>query len=210
MSGHETTWRFATTETVEPETIAKARATSLEMGVEPIDPAVGAQIALIAAACDALNMVEIGTGAGVSGLWLLRGARRGILTTLDVEPEHLAVARQAFADAKIPPARARVIAGRAADVLPRMNESAYDIVLIDADPADVLDDFAHALRLVRVGGTVLVARALQGTRVADPVARDEATRGYRDLLGAVKDSDAVLSALSIVGDGLLQVTKLSE
>ena len=88
-------------------------------------------------------MVEIGTGAGVSGLWLLRGAPQAVLTTIDNEPEHLAAARQAFADAKIPPAKARFITGRAADVLPRMNESSYDIVLIDADPENVIEYVEH-------------------------------------------------------------------
>lgn len=210
VSGHDATWRYATAETFEPEPIARARATSHELGIEPIDPAIGAQIALLAAASDALNLVELGTGAGVSGLWLLRGASRGILTTIDVEAEHVHAARAAFAEAKIPPARARLITGRAAEVLPRMNESAYDIVLVDADPARVLEDVEHALRLVRVGGTVLVPRALQGTRVADPVARDDATTAFRELIQATRESQAVLAALSIVGDGLLQLTKLTD
>lgn len=210
MSAQDANWRFATTEVAEPDAIARARASAHELGVEPVDPAVGAQIAVIAASSQALNIVEIGTGAGVSGLWLLHGAPGATLTTIDIEPEHLAAARQAFADARIPPARARFIAGRAADVLPRMNESAYDVVLVDADPESVLEYVEHALRLVRSGGTVLVPRALQGTRVADPVARDETTASFRSLIQETRESSAVLSALSIVGDGLLQLTKLTD
>ena len=54
----------------------------------------------LAAAGGASNVVEIGTGTGVSGLWLLRGLRPdGVLTTIDVEPEHQAMARQSFAAA---------------------------------------------------------------------------------------------------------------
>ncbi|WP_296198088.1 class I SAM-dependent methyltransferase [uncultured Microbacterium sp.] len=210
MSAQDANWRFATTEVAEPDAIARARASAHELGIEPVDPAVGAQIAVIAASSQALNIVEIGTGAGVSGLWLLHGAPGATLTTIDIEPEHLAAARQAFADARIPPARARFIAGRAADVLPRMNESAYDVVLVDADPESVLEYVEHALRLVRSGGTVLVPRALQGTRVADPVARDETTASFRSLIQETRESSAVLSALSIVGDGLLQLTKLTD
>ncbi|MDX2375755.1 class I SAM-dependent methyltransferase [Microbacterium sp. LRZ72] len=210
MSEHESNWRYATEQVAEPDAIARARAHSLELGVTPVSPAVGAQSAVLAAASGALNLVEIGTGAGVSGLWLLHGAPRGVLTTIDAEPEHLAAARRVFADAKIPPARARLITGRAADVLPRMNESAYDIVLVDADADHVLDYVEHALRLVRVGGTVLVPRVLHHGRVADPAQRDAVTAAYRTLIAETRESDAVLSSLSIVGEGLLQITKITE
>lgn len=210
MSDHDANWRYASELVAEPDPIARARAHSLELGIVPVDPAVGAQCAVIAAVGDARNLVEIGTGAGVSGLWMLHGAPRGILTTIDVEPEHLGVARQSFADAKIPAARARFITGRATEVLPRMNESAYDIVLVDADVDGALEYVAHGLRLVRVGGTVLIPRVLQGGRVADPVARDEVTTAFRSLLHETRGSSAVLPALSIVGDGLLQLTKLTD
>lgn len=210
MSGMDAAWRYASEQVAEPDAIARARAHSLELGISPIDPAVGAQSALVAAVGDARNLVEIGTGGGVSGLWLLHGAPRGILTTIDIEPEHLGVARQSFADAKVAPARARFITGRATEVLPRMNESAYDVVFVDADPEGMLDYVAHGLRLVRVGGTVLIPRALQGGRVADPVARDDVTTAFRSLIQETRGSSAVLPALSIVGDGLLQLTKLTD
>lgn len=198
--------RFADEATVEPEAIARARAHALELGADPVSAPVGAQCAVIAAATAALNIVEIGTGGGVSGLWLLRGSPRATLTTIDIEPEHLAAARGAFAEAKIPLARARFIAGRAADVLPRMNEASYDIVLVDADAEGAIEYVEHGLRLVRAGGTVLVPRVLAGGAVADPVKRDAVTSAYRSLIQETQSSPAVLGALSIVGEGLLQLT----
>ena len=206
MGDYDATRRFADEATIEPDHIARARAQALELGADPVSPPVGAQCALVAAATDALNIVEIGTGAGVSGLWLLHGAPRATLTTIDNEPEHLAAARQAFAEAKVPPARARFITGRAADVLPRMNEASYDIVLVDADADGVIEYVEHGLRLVRAGGTVLVPRVLAGGAVADPVRRDAHTRAYRSLIQETQSSPAVLGALSIVGEGLLQLT----
>src|SRR5690606_5652974 len=140
--------------------------------------------------------------------WLLRGAPQAVLTTIDNEPEHLAAARQAFADARIPPAKSRFITGRAADVLPRMNESAYDIVLVDADPENVIEYVEHGLRLVRTGGMVLVPRVLAGGRVADPVQRDAVTAAYRSLIQETQDSPAVLATVSTAGDGLLQLGTL--
>ena len=135
------------------------------------------------------------------------GDPEAVLTTIDNEPEHLAAARQAFADAKIPAARARFITGRAADVLPRMNEGSYDIVLIDADAENVIEYVEHGLRLVRPGGLVLVPRVLAGGRVADPVQRDAVTTAYRSLLQETQESPAVLAALSTVGEGLLQLAR---
>lgn len=210
MSGQEANQRFVLEATVEPDHIARARAHALEIGAEPISAPVGAQIAVIAAASRALNVVEIGTGGGISGLWLLHGSPRATLTTIDSEPEHLAVARSSFAEARIPAARARFITGRAADVLPRMNEASYDIVMIDADPDGVIEYVEHGLRLVRAGGTVLVPRILAGGAVADPVRRDPITNAFRSLIEATQSSSAVIPAISTVGEGLLQLTTIAE
>lgn len=206
MADQNAVRRFVAEATHEPEAIERARAHAVEIGADPISAEVGAQIAVVTAATTALNIVEIGTGGGVSGLWLLRGSPRATLTTIDTEPEHLAAARSAFADAKIPPARARFITGRASDVLPRMNEASYDIVLVDADPDGVIEYVEHGLRLVRPGGTVLIPRVLADGGVADPVRRDAMTVAYRTLIHETQNSPAVLGALSIVGEGLLQVT----
>ena len=91
-----------------------------------------------------------------------------------------------------------------------MNESSYDIVLVDADPHSVIEYVEHGLRLARAGGTVLVAHALWRDRVADPVQRDDTLADYRSLLREIAGSTAVRSALSPVGDGLLQLTKVSD
>lgn len=210
MSEHDANARFAREIIVEPAAISRARTHALELGASPLSPGVGAQLAVLAAASGARSIVEIGTGAGVSGLWLLRGAPQAVLTTIDNEPEHLAAARQAFTDAKVPPAKARFITGRAADVLPRMNESSYDIVLVDADPENVIEYVEHGLRLVRTGGLVLVPRVLAGGRTADPVQRDAVTSAYRSLVQETQESPAVLAALSTSGEGLLQLSRISE
>jgi predicted O-methyltransferase YrrM len=209
MSEHDAIARFARETVAEPEHIARARLHALELGAAPISAGVGAQCAVIAAATDARSIIEIGTGAGVSGLWLLRGAPKAVLTTIDHEPEHLAAARHAFTQSRVPSSRVRLITGRAADVLPRMNEASYDIVLLDADPENVIDYVEHGLRLARAGGTVLVPRVLNG-RVADPVQRDAVTVAYRTLLQETQASPAVIPALSTIGEGLLQLTTVAE
>lgn len=209
MSDKELSWKFAEEFVVERADIALVRQHSVELGVEAITASVGAQLAVIAAATGAANIIEIGTGVGVSGLWMLSGAPRAILTTIDSELDHQSVARRAFADAGIPASRARLIAGRASEVLPRMNEGSYDLVFIDADPQSVVEYVEHGLRLVRKGGSVLVAHALWRGRVADPAQRDDTVVNFRLLLAEIAASTAVISALSTAGDGLLQLTKLS-
>lgn len=208
MSEQDSNWKYADYIVTESEAIAKARAQSLELGIEPLSPAMGAQVAVLAAATGAVNIVEIGTGAGVSGLWLLRASTRSVLTSIDSEVEHLGYARQAFADARIASNRVRLITGKALDVLPRMNENSYDLVYVDGDPAQVIENVEHGLRLARTGGTVLVPHALWRGRVADPAQRDDVTSAFRTLVQEIASSSAVISALSPVGDGLLQITKL--
>jgi predicted O-methyltransferase YrrM len=202
-------WKFAEEYVVEPELIATARAHSLEHGVEPVSPAQGAQLAVLAAATNAKSIIEIGTGFGVSGLWMFTGAPAAALTSIDQEVEFQQSAKRAFADFGIPANRARLIAGRALEVLPRMNEASYDLVLVDADPGLIIEYVEHALRLVRVGGTVVIPHALWRGRVADPAQRDDTVTDFRTLLSEIAESPAVLSALSLAGDGLLQLTRVS-
>jgi predicted O-methyltransferase YrrM len=209
MSEKDLSWKFAEDFIVESAPIAAARAHSLENGIEPISPAVGAQIAVIAAATNAGSIIEVGTGMGVSGLWMFAGAPDAILTSIDIELDFQQSARRAFTDAGIPANRARLIAGRALDVLPRMNEASYDLVLVDADAASVIEYVEHGLRLVRVGGTVLVPHALWRGRVADPAQRDDTVADFRTLLSEIAASTAVLAALSLAGDGLLQLTRMN-
>lgn len=210
MSDKLLSWKFAEEFVVERPDIALAREHSLELGIEAITPSMGAQLAILAAATSPANIIEIGTGLGVSGLWLMSGAPDAVLTTIDAELDYQQIARTGFAAAGIPANRIRLIGGRAEEVLPRMNESSYDLVFIDADPGSVIEYVEHGLRLARRGGTVVIAHALWRGRVADPAQRDDTVAGFRLLLKEIASSDAVLAALSPVGDGLLQLTKLAD
>ncbi|GGR22009.1 O-methyltransferase [Agromyces mediolanus] len=208
MSEHDLNWKYADDAVVESDAIVRARQQSLELGIDPVSPAVGAQLALLAAASRAESIIELGTGVGVSGLWMLRHARGAMLTSIDTETEYQQHARQHFADAGVQAARIRLITGRAGEVLPRMNESSYDLVFVDADTASVIEYVEHGLRLARPGGSVVVAHALWRGRVADPAKRDETATAFRSLISELEASPAVATAISPVGDGLLQIVRL--
>lgn len=210
MSDKQLSWKYTEEFVAERADIEVARQHSLELGIEPVTPSVGAQLAVLAAASRATNIIEIGTGVGVSGLWLLSGAPDAVLTSIDLEVDHQQVARRAFVEAGIPANRLRLIAGRASEVLPRMNEASYDLVVIDADPGSVIEYVEHGLRLVRTGGIVVVIHALWRGRVADPAQRDETVAGFRLLLKEIATSDAVIASLTDAGDGLLQLVKIAD
>jgi predicted O-methyltransferase YrrM len=168
----------------------------------------GAALCLLAAAGAAKAVVEIGTGTGVSGLWLLRGMRGdGILTTIDVESEHQRMARRIFVEAGYQPSRTRIITGRALDVLPRLADAVYDLVFVDGDPEEYAACVAAAARLLRPSGVLAVNGALAGGRVADPAARDPRSVLMRELLRSVREAEEWLPALLPVGDGLLAAVR---
>jgi predicted O-methyltransferase YrrM len=192
----------------EDEVIAAARGRGTELGCVPIGPAGGATLRLLATLVNAKAVVELGTGAGVSGLWLLGGMRAdGVLTTVDTEPEHQRAAREAFNEAGVGTARYRLINGAAAEVLPRLTDGAYDLVFIDADKTGYGDYFEQAVRLLRSGGVMAFDNALWHDRVADPGSRDTDTVALRELGKTIRDDERLIPALLPVGDGLLIAAK---
>ena len=201
-------WTYAEEFVAEDEILTAARARSAEVGVVPIGPGGGAALRFLASVLDARAVVEIGTGTGVSGLWLLRGMRAdGVLTTVDIETEHQRLARQTFTEAGIPTQRARTISGSALEVLPRLTDGHYDLVFIDADKREYGDYLTEALRLLRPGGVLAIDNALWHDRVADPAQRDEETTVIRDLGRTVAAHDGLVPLLLPVGDGLLVAKK---
>jgi predicted O-methyltransferase YrrM len=95
-----------------------------------------------------------------------------VLTTIDIEPEHQLIAKQAFSDAGIGPSRTRLISGRAQEVLTRLADASYDLVFIDADPLDQPEYVVEGVRLLRSGGVIIVHGAALGGRAGDPAAHD--------------------------------------
>ncbi|WP_091653903.1 O-methyltransferase [Micromonospora pallida] len=196
--------QFAESYVAEDLVLRTARSLAEEVGVDAVTTGAGAALRLLAAAGSARAVVEIGTGTGVSGVWLLRGMRSdGVLTTIDVEVEHQRIARRIFAEAGFPSGRTRIIAGRALDVLPRLADGAYDMVFVDAEVTGVSACVDAALRLLRPGGVLAVNGALAGGRIGDPAARDLETVTLRETIKALRESDEWVPALLPVGHGLL-------
>ncbi|MGN6332139.1 MAG: O-methyltransferase [Motilibacteraceae bacterium] len=188
--------------------LVEARHRAEELGCTAVGAGAGAGLRLLAAALGARAVVEVGTGAGVSGVWLLRGmAAGGVLTTIDVEPEHQRAAREAFVAAGVPANRTRIISGRALDVLPRLTDGGYDLVHLDADPTELPAYLEEALRLLRTGGVLAVSGALWRDKVPDPAQRDPQTVAAREFGKAVREDERLVPCLLPVAGGLLAAVK---
>lgn len=203
-------WTFAEQYVDEDDALASARARADEVGVTAIGSGGGAALRFVAALLEARTVVEIGTGTGVSGLWLLRGMDpSGVLTTVDVEAEHQRLAKQSFAEGGIAAQRARTIPGAALDVLPRLTDGHYDLVFCDGDKREYPAYLTEARRLLRVGGVVAFDNALWHDKVADPSQRDEETVAIRTLAEEIAEAEDLLPVLLPVGDGLLLAKKIA-
>ena len=200
-------WKFAEDFVTENEPIRDARARAEEMGIECVTASVGAHLAFLVSSLQAKAIVEVGTGAGVSGLHLLSGSPTAVLATIDNEQENQAAAKLAFADAGIATNRTRVIVGKAVDVMSNMADAAYDLVFLDADRDSLEDQLREASRMLRPGGVVAIAHALWRDRVPDPAMRDDATNTYRDVLRFFDNNNDFITSLIASGDGLLLASK---
>ncbi len=186
----------------EDEPLLTARANAEDLGgTVPVAPAVGAALRFLATAIGARAVVEIGTGCGSSGIWLLRGMRPGgVLTSVDTEPEYQRLARKAFTQAGFATNQARLILGRALDVLPRLSDGAYDLVFCDADPAAYPEYLTAGLRLLRAGGIIVCNDVL-------PPGAGPADDGARELAGMVAADDRLVPLLLPIAGGLLAAIK---
>jgi len=184
--------------------VASARDRAVDAGAGAVTPAVGALLSMLARLAGGKAVVEVGTGAGVSGLWLLAGMRQdGVLTTIDIEPEHQQLAKKAFTEAKIAPGRTRLIAGRAQEVLTRLTEESYDLVFVDAAPMDQAQFVGEGVRLLRPGGVIVVHRAALDGRAGDPAAHDAEVAAVREAARLIAEDERLTPVLVPLGDGLL-------
>jgi predicted O-methyltransferase YrrM len=202
-----TSWIYAEDYANEPQAIRFARRSAVELGVESVTEATGNQLAVIAGLTRAKAIVEVGTGAGVSGLWLLSASSDSVLTTIDSEPEYQLAARENFKRADIAPSRIRVISGRASSVMANMAEAAYDLVFLDSDPNDLDEVLPLAIALAKPGGAIVLAHALWRDRVPNPTLREDETSAIRSAVQNFSDNEDFLASISLVGDGLLIVVK---
>ena len=189
---------------------AAARARGLELGAIDVTQGTGAYLRHLAHQLSAQSVVEIGTGSGVGALWLLEGMMAsGTLTSIDDEMEHTNIAKMALAEAEIAQPRFRLITNSVMDVMTKLTDRAYDLVVFRHNPEDLSFAISEAHRVLRSGGVFVIDNFFGGSKVQDPAQRDPRTIALREAGKSIKlDTEAWVTTLIPTGDGLLLATKL--
>lgn len=187
-----------------------AREKGIELGVLDATPGSGAYLRFVASLLSAQSVVEIGTGSGVGTLWLLKGIMSsGVITTIDPEVQHIQIAKQVLIDADIAPNRYRLITNDYLEVMRKLADRAYDLVVFRGNPEDILDVIDEAHRILRVGGILAIDHFYGGGKVPDPAQRDPKTVALREAGKFLKSQNEHWSiSLNPIGDAVLLATKL--
>jgi len=186
-----------------------ARANGEEVGAADPTPGVGNFLKFAVQITKAKSVVEIGTGSGVGGLWLLSGMTSdGVLTTIDSEREHSKIARNIFEEADIASTRYRIITGKLIEVVGKLADSSYELIIIR--PAlDLFDMVQESYRLLKPNGLLVIDQALSGGKVADPTQRDPESIARRDGIKVIKEDERWAASVLPIGAGVLVANKLT-
>jgi caffeoyl-CoA O-methyltransferase len=146
--------RFAPEDEALRETLAAQKRAGLpEIQISPIQ---GRFLQVLAAACAARKILEIGALGGYSGTWLARALPMGgKLITLELDAKHAEVVRAAFARAGVAD-RTEVRVGAAINTLPTLqSEAPFDLIFIDADKVSYPAYLEWAIKLSRQGSIIV-------------------------------------------------------
>jgi len=157
---------------------------SSDAGLPPIQvsPLQGKLLHVLAQACQARQILEIGTLGGYSTIWLARALPAGgCVVTLEADPKHAEVARANFSRAGL----ADVIdlrLGPALETLPKLaaeDRGSFDVIFIDANKSSMREYFEWALKLSRRGTMIIADNVIRKGAVVDAASTDPDVQGVR-------------------------------
>jgi predicted O-methyltransferase YrrM len=171
-----------------------------------IGPLVGRFLYNLAKTSQSKKVLEIGTAIGYSGIWLARAIspQKGSLTTIDMNPERVKIARKNLAEAGVDKL-VKVIEGNALEVLPTLKEE-YDLVFLDSDKDVYPDAFKLSVPKLRKGGLFVADNALWGGEVAKG-GKDRDTQSMIKFNKLVFESNGLSSVILPLRDGVLVSVK---
>ncbi|MCW6660920.1 O-methyltransferase [Aerococcaceae bacterium NML201209] len=156
-------------------------------------------------------ILEIGTAIGFSASLMAQHLQTdGHLTTIDRYPLMYERAKENF-DRMGLADHVTVIEGDAADVLPTL-EGEFDLIFMDSAKAKYIEFYPECMRLLRVGGVLIIDDVFQGGTILDPVeSRPKRVRKIHrklnELLDTVLQDEVHRSCLVPLGDGILMIRK---
>lgn len=191
---------------VEDAAVSAARTRGSELVPAIPSPTTCSVLRTMAQSIKAEAVVQAGSDSGVSGLYLLAGmADSGVLTSIEPHPDADRLSRETFRAARFG-TRVRPISGDPLDVIGRLADNAYDMVVVGAGLGAPAPFLAEARRLLKPGGVAVVLRALGSDAViTDETKRDEATVAWRHTLNEISEDPTVVATLLPIDGGVLIV-----
>jgi len=168
-----------------------------------VSPLQGKFLHLLARLVGAKRVLEIGTLAGYSTIWLARALPAGgRVVTLEAEPRHAEVARRNLARASVAD-RVEIRIGPALETLPKLhagNAGPFDLVFIDADKPGMPQYLEWSIRLARPGTAILADNVVRDGKVVNAASDDANVQGARRLFEKLAAEGRVsATALQTVG-----------
>jgi predicted O-methyltransferase YrrM len=157
---------------------------SAAAGLPPIavTPNLGKLLYLLAKIQGAKKILEIGTLAGYSTIWLARALPAGgRLITLEADPKHAEISRNNIAKAGL----SEVVDlrfGDALETLPKLAAEGlgpFDLIFVDAEKRDNADFFVWSLKLSRPGTVLVFDNVVRNGAVIDPANTSPSVEGIR-------------------------------
>ena len=156
------------------------------------------------------KILEIGTAIGFSALLMAEHAPHAQITTIDRNPEMIALAKANFTkfDKR---KQITLLEGDAMDLLPGLKDR-YDFVFMDSAKSKYVVFLPEVLRCLASGGLIIIDDVFQGGDVAKEIGevrRGQRTiyRGLHQLFDKTLDQSEMTSALLPLGDGILMIRK---
>jgi len=193
--------RYITEMVVQPDAILDAALESCVTAGLPqisVSAGEGKLLYLLARIRRAKTILEIGTLAAYSTIWLARSLPRGgRLITLESDPSHAAVARANITRAGLDDV-VDLRLGLALDTLPVLASEShkFDLTFIDADKANIPGYFEWALKMAQPGALIIVDNVIRDGAVIDDASEDASVRGVRRL-NEILAADKRVSATTI-------------
>jgi caffeoyl-CoA O-methyltransferase len=171
-----------------------------EANIPPISisPNQGKFLQILARLCHAKKILEIGTLAGYSTIWLARALPRdGQLITLEFDPKHADVAHTNIIRAGLD-SIVDIRVGKALDTLPQIEAEGiapFDMIFIDADKLPYAEYFQWALRLSRPGTLIVADNVIREGKVLDANSPDEMVQGVQRFNAILAKNTAVTATI---------------
>ena len=169
-----------------------------------VSPNQGKLLYLFAKLLKAKNILEVGTLAGYSTIWLAKALpEEGRIISLEIDPHHAEVAGKNIDRAGLS-SKVDIRVGKAIELLPRLvKEKAgpFDMIFIDADKPPYAEYFEWALKLSRPGTLIIADNVIRDGKVLDQNHDDAMVKGAQRFNKALAENRNV-SAIILQTVGL--------